>query len=95
VEKMRFNQQKTALKYNDSLTLQNIPPEVFEYRLGNRSALEWVVDQYQLSVDKRSGIIYDPNDFNDKRYIVELVGKIITVSLATVEIIKKISVVAV
>jgi len=95
VEKMRFNQQKTALKYNDSLTLQNIPPEVFEYRLGNRSALEWVVDQYQVSVDKRSGIINDPNDFNDERYIVELVGKIITVSLATVEIIKKISVVAV
>ena len=38
---------------NDSLTLAGIPPEVFDYRLGNRSALEWVIDQYQVSEDQR------------------------------------------
>ena len=44
VEKMRLSKDKTQLKYNDFLTLDDIPPEVYEYRLGNRSALEWVVD---------------------------------------------------
>lgn len=56
VEKMRLSKDKTQLKYNDFLTLTNIPLEVFEYRLGNRSALEWVIDQYQVSIDQRSGI---------------------------------------
>ena len=41
---MKFNADKTALHVNDSLTLEGIPPEVFDYRLGNRSALEWVID---------------------------------------------------
>jgi predicted helicase len=46
VEKMTLSKDKTQLKYNEFLTLSGIPPEVYEYRLGNRSALEWVVDQY-------------------------------------------------
>ena len=56
VEKMRLAKDKLSLVVNDSLTLGGIPPAVFEYRLGNRSALDWVVDQYQVSEDKRSGI---------------------------------------
>ena len=48
VERMKFSKDKTCLKYNDFLTLEGIPPEVFDYRLGNRSALEWVVDQYRV-----------------------------------------------
>ena len=56
VEKMTLSKDKTQLKYNGFLTLSGIPPEVYEYRLGNRSALEWVVDQYRVSTDKRSGI---------------------------------------
>jgi predicted helicase len=46
---------------NESLTLASIPPETFEYRLGKRTALEWVIDQYQVTEDKRSGIRSDPN----------------------------------
>ena len=61
VEKMKLSKDKTQLVYNDFLTLGGIPPEVFEYRLGNRSALDWIVDQYQVSTDKRSGIVNDPN----------------------------------
>ena len=60
VEKMRLSKDKTALMVNDSLTLAGIPPEVFDYRLGNRSALDWVIDQYQVSEDKRSGITLRP-----------------------------------
>jgi predicted helicase len=88
VEKMRLSKDKTMLTYNDSLTLSGIPAEVYEYRLGNRSALEWVVDQYQVSEDKRSGIVNDPNREDDPEYIYKLIGRVITVSLETVKIVK-------
>ena len=88
VEKMRLSKDKIQLVYNDFLTLGGIPPEVFEYRLGNRSALEWIIDQYQVSTDKRSGIVNDPNRADDPQYIVHLIGKVITVSLQTVKIVK-------
>ena len=87
VEKMRLSKDKTLLKYNDFLTLDNIPPEAFEYRLGTRSALEWVVDQYRVKVDKRSGIVNDPNCADQPRYIVDLIARVINVSLKTVEIV--------
>lgn len=73
---------------NESLTLAGIPAEAFAYRLGNRSALEWVIDQYQVSVDKRSGIESDPNRQDNPEYIVKLVGRVIAVSVETVGIVK-------
>lgn len=88
VEKMRLSKDKTQIKYNDFLTLAGIPPEVFEYRLGNRSALDWIIDQYQVSTDKRSGITNDPNRLDDEEYIVRLIKQVITVSLETVKIVK-------
>ena len=87
VERMKFSKDKTRLKYNDFLTLEGIPPEVFDYRLGNRSALEWVVDQYRVKVDRRSGIENNPNRTEDPEYILRLIGQVITVSLETVEIV--------
>ena len=61
VEKMRLTPDRTAVIVNESLTLSGIPQECFQYRLGIRSALDWVIDQYQVSEDKRSGIVSDPN----------------------------------
>jgi len=61
---------------------------VFEYRLGNRSALEWIIDQYQVSTDKRSGITNDPNRADDPQYTVRLIGRVITVSLETVKLVR-------
>jgi predicted helicase len=87
VTKMRLSKDKTVLTYNDFLTLKGIPPEAFQYRLGNRSALEWVIDQYQVSTDKRSGITNDPNRPDDPQYILRLIGQVITVSLETVKIV--------
>jgi predicted helicase len=87
VTKMRLSKDKTTLIYNDFLTLSDIPKETYDYRLGNRSALEWVVDQYQVSTDKRSGIPNDPNRDDDPQYILRLVGQVITVSLETVSIV--------
>ena len=87
VEKMKFSKDKTQLKYNDFLTLDGIPAETYDYKLGNRSALEWVVDQYRVKVDRRSGIVNDPNREAEPRYIVDLIASVITVSLKTVEIV--------
>ncbi|HEV2493648.1 MAG TPA: type ISP restriction/modification enzyme [Terriglobia bacterium] len=86
-DKMRLSKDRRSLKVNDSLTLGGIPPETFEYRLGNRSALEWVIDQYQVTEDKRSGIRSDPNRTDDPEYIVRLVGQVVRVSLETVELV--------
>lgn len=66
-----------------------MPPETFQYRLGNRSALEWVIDQYQVSEDKRSGIKSDPNRDDDPEYIVRLVGQVVRVSVETVQIVRE------
>ena len=92
VEQMRFSKDKTQIRYNDFLTLDGIPAEVFQYRLGNRSALEWVVDQYRIKTDRRSGIENNPNRGNDEEYIVDLIRKVISVSLETVRIVEKLSV---
>ena len=107
VEKMRLSKDKTQIRYNEFLTLEGIPEKAFAYRLGNRSALEWVLDQYRVKVDKRSGIVNDPNCLareiltekfcnNDKifcakaddQYIVNLLQKVIAVSVETVEIVE-------
>jgi predicted helicase len=86
-DKMRLSKDKTALTVNSSLTLTGIPPETYSYRLGNRSALEWVIDQYQVSEDKRSGIRSDPNRPDDPEYIVRLAGQVVRVSVETVRIV--------
>jgi len=87
VEKMRLSKDKTQLIYNEFLTLSGIPPAAFAYRLGNRSALDWIIDQYRVKIDKRSGIVNDPNRLDDEQYILRLIGQVITVSLETVQIV--------
>ena len=88
VEKMKLSRDKTQIVYNNFLTIDGIPLQVFDYRLGTRSALEWVIDQYRVKTDKRSGIVNDPNRTDDLQYIVRLIGKVITVSLETVAIVE-------
>ncbi len=90
VEKMRLSKDKTQLIYNNFLILKCIPIKTFDYKLGNRSALEWVVDQYRIKTDKRSGIINNPNRKEDEYYIIELIKKIITVSIETQKIVEEI-----
>jgi predicted helicase len=86
-DKLRLSKDKLRLTVNPSLTLAGVPPAALEYRLGNRSTLEWIVDQYQVSTDKRSGISSDPNREDDPEYIVRLVGQVIRVSMETVAIV--------
>ena len=80
-DKLRLSKDRTEIAVNPSLTLRGIPPQAFEYRLGNRSALEWVIDQYQKKGES------DPNRRDDERYIVKLIGQVIKVSVETVGIV--------
>jgi predicted helicase len=87
VKKMKLTPSRDAVIVNDTLTIEGIPPACFDYRLGNRSALEWVIDQYQISEDKRSGIVSDPNRSDDPQYIARLVGRVVTVSVETARLV--------
>lgn len=82
----------TKLIYNTKVTISGIPAEAEEYMLGSRSALEWVIDRYQVKKDKASGIVNDPNEWADEvgdpRYIVDLIGKVTRVAVGTVGIVR-------
>jgi predicted helicase len=91
VEKIQLSKDKTQLAYNEFLLLDGIPAKAFDYKLGNRSALEWVIDQYCVKADKRSGIVTDPNRGDDPQYIVKLIKRVVTVSLETAEIVEGLS----
>jgi len=91
VEKLQLTPDRSAVIVNESLTLSGIPQECFQYRLGNRSALNWIIDQYQVTKDKRSGIMSDPNNLDDEEYIVHLVGRVITVSVETVRLVNELA----
>ena len=84
---MRLSKDKTAVVVNERLTPAGIPKEVFDYRPGNHSAPEWVIDRYQVSTDKNTGIKCDPNRPDDEQYIVRLVGQVVRVSVETVKIV--------
>jgi predicted helicase len=90
VERMRFNKDKTIILVNPSLFLSGIPPEAHGYMLGNKSALEWVIDQYRVTEDK-TGFVSDPNRKGDPEYIARLVCKVCFVSVETVRLQKVMS----
>ncbi|HVS51778.1 MAG TPA: type ISP restriction/modification enzyme [Opitutaceae bacterium] len=87
VERMKLSKDKTALVYNDWLTLAGIPAAAHDYRLGNRSALDWVIDQYRVERDAAGEIASDPNRADDEGYIVRLVGQVVTVSVETMKLV--------
>ncbi|MCU0500068.1 MAG: hypothetical protein MUF87_22190 [Anaerolineae bacterium] len=90
VEKLKLNKDRDAIAVNKSLTLHGIPAAAFDYRLGNRSALEWIIEQYQVKQDDRSGIMSDPNRYSDDpQYIVQLIARVTQVSLETMRLIGK------
>lgn len=98
VEKMRFGKSdgktadKTKIFYNGSITIENIPLEAYDYVVNGKSAIEWIMERYQITTDSKSGIVNNPNDWskehNDEKYIFNLLLRIITVSLETIKIVK-------
>ncbi len=73
------------------ITVANIPAAAYEYQVNGKSAIEWVMERYQIKTDKASGIRNDPNDWSkeqgDPRYVLELLIRVITVSIQTLDIV--------
>ncbi len=98
IEKMRFasaggrDKDKSVIVFNSRITLRGIPLEAYEYVVNGKSAIEWVMERYQVTVDKDSGIRNDPNDWcrehDNPRYIIDLVKRVVRVSVETVRIVK-------
>jgi predicted helicase len=94
VEKMRFprKDQKDTIVYNSKITVSNIPAKAYEYVVNGKSAIEWIMERYQITVHKESGIRNDPNDWaaevGKPRYILDLLLSIVNVSVQTVEIVE-------
>jgi len=93
VEKMRFpkKDQKDSILYNGKITVSNIPSKAYEYVVNGKSAIEWIMERYQVSTHKESSIVNDPNDWakevGNPRYILDLLLSIINVSVQTVDIV--------
>jgi predicted helicase len=97
VNKMKFKGKpgawdKSTIVYNQHLTLRGIPAEAHEYTLGSRSAIEWILERYQVKTDKDSGIVNDPNQWGEEHgnpsYILDLLKSIVTVSVETASIVQ-------
>ena len=92
VQKMRFKSRAdhSVIKFNSDITIADIPERAYDYVVNGRSAIEWIMDQYQIKTDKASQIIDDPNEYSDDpKYIFKLLLRIITVSLRTLDLIAK------
>ena len=80
---------KSVIVYNEHLTLRDIPLEAYEYIVNGKSALDWIMERYAITTDKPSGIVNDPNHWSDDpRYIVDLVKRIVRVSIESVRLVK-------
>jgi predicted helicase len=94
VTKMRFpkKDQKDTIIYNSIFTIENIPAKAYEYVVNGKSAIEWIMERYQVTVHKDSGIKNDPNDWSTEvgkpSYIFDLLLSVINVSVQTVEIVE-------
>lgn len=103
VEKMRWGKKrnpvtgkteadKSVLVYNNNLTFKGIPEIAHRYVVNGRSPLEWMIDRYQVKTDKASGIVNDPNLYSeDPLYIVNLIRRLVTVSVETMKIVDAMS----
>ena len=92
VNKMKFDKKdKSTIIYNDYNFIQNIPLKAYEYIINGKSAIEWIMERYKITIDKNSGIVNDPNDWckelDNPKYIFNLLLSIINVSIQTVDII--------
>jgi predicted helicase len=96
INKMYFpkaggKEDKSTIIYNTRIKLGGIPPEAYEYVVNGKSAIEWVMERYQVLIDKDSQIKNDPNDWckeaNDPEYILNLIKRLVKVSVESVKII--------
>lgn len=94
VTKMVFGKKegkpdKSVIIYNQHISLKDIPLEAYEYVVNGKSAIEWIIERYQVTIDKKSGIKNDPNEWSeDPKYIIDLLKKVVRVSVETTRLVK-------
>ncbi|KUM37465.1 DEAD/DEAH box helicase [Arthrobacter sp. EPSL27] len=93
VTKMSFGARKdrSSIIFNSRITLAGIPAEAFDYQVNGKSAVEWILERYQVTTHKDSQITNNPNSYcrevGNPRYILDLIRRIVTVSLASMKIV--------
>ncbi|GAA7307604.1 DEAD/DEAH box helicase family protein [Helicobacter pylori] len=93
VEKMKKEMKKggCSIIYNKNITITKIPKKAFDYVVNGKSAIDWVIECYQKTTDKESLIENNPNDYAGGKYVFELLCRVITLSVKSVDLIEKIS----
>ncbi len=89
VEKM--TRKGDSIIYNKNIIITKIPKKAFEYALNGKSAIDWVIERYQKTMDKESLIENNPNDYAGGKYVLELLLRVIQLSVKSVDLIEKIS----
>ena len=84
-------EDRSRILYNDRVTIRGIPLAAYDYVVNGKSAIEWVMERYQITTNKDSGIVNDPNKWlaenGGERYIVDLICKVVAVSMETQKIV--------
>ena len=100
VKKMSFgkngkDKDKSVIIYSSSIRIENIPQKAYEYVVNGKSAIEWVMDRYQVTQDKNSGLTNDPNDWGKEHgkpsYVLDLLLSVMEVSVRTVDLVKEVN----
>ena len=97
VEKMRHgktgkDKDLSTVHYNSRITVSGIPPQAYHYVVNGKPAIDWVMERQCVKTDKASGIVNDANDWavetmKNPRYPLELLLRVVTVSLETMNIV--------
>ncbi|KAA6504498.1 DEAD/DEAH box helicase [Helicobacter pylori] len=91
VVQMKKDKKGDRIQYNHHITITNIPKKAFDYVVNGKSAIDWVIERYSITKDKDSLIENNPNDYAGGKYIFELLCRVITLSVKSVDLIEKIS----
>jgi predicted helicase len=93
VDKLRFSRKigkdfdKSSIRFNDQITISEIPDTAYKFKINGRSIVEWIIDQYEKYTDKDTGHLFDPNQFNENpKYVFDLLLKAISIAMATEDI---------
>lgn len=95
VEKMSWPNKgdRSVIVYNEHVTIEGIPESAYDYIVNGKSAIEWIMERYAVTTDKKSGITNDPNlwcrEQGNPRYIVDLLHSVIRLSIDTMEIVRQ------
>ncbi|GAA8180980.1 hypothetical protein NP0158_07410 [Helicobacter pylori] len=88
---VKMTKKGDCILYNHNIIITKIPDKAFKYVVNGKSAIDWVIERYQKTMDKESLIENNPNDYAGGKYVFELLCRVIKLSEKSVDLIEKIS----